>query len=289
MKTTISQKHNQELNKLFTLVAMFFFSVMMFTSCSENSEVISDDALLIEKIESTSKIVVEESALPSTTETVFNEDFIDSYKDKIEYAEGFGYKISISTDNIEREEKNASVYFNLEGRQLEDRRESVVRRRHRCFRFEFPVTFFMPDNTTITLESKDDWVLVRQWYQANPNANERPELIFPFNIILKDGTVQTLLNIDELREVKQACRESRDQRKCFKLVLPVSFTMPDATVITINERQDFRLIRRWHMANPDVDEKGSLNYPVEIEYRNGTVNTIADETEMQAAKDDCRN
>ena len=60
----------------------------------------------------------------------------------------------------------------------------------------------MPDNSTITLDSKEDWDLVKQWYRANPDANERPELVFPLDIVLKDDIVQTLLNIDELKKIE---------------------------------------------------------------------------------------
>ena len=125
----------------------------------------------------------------------------------------------------------------------------------------------MPDDSSITLNSKEDWSLVKDWYEANPNATERPELVFPVDITLKeDGSTQTLIDIDELKAVKQNCRADKDKRKCFRLVLPVSFTMPDNSIITVNERSDFKLVREWHKANPDVNEKGALNFPVDIEY-----------------------
>ena len=28
----------------------------------------------------------------------------------------------------------------------------------------------MPDDTSITLESKEDWVLIRDWYKENPGV-----------------------------------------------------------------------------------------------------------------------
>ena len=286
MKTTISK---QNFLKTSTLAFAFFLTLIL-TSCSENSEGISSgDTALIDKIEATDKITIDNNSLPVETNAAFNSELSDSFIKDAKLAVGLGYKVSIFTDNESREEATSDVYFSVDGRQLNDTDEPRRRRRHKCFEFVFPIDFIMPDDSSITLNSQDDWTLIRDWYDANPDVDERPELVFPVDITLKeDGSTQTLIDRDELRAVKDSCKRGKDKRKCFKLVLPVSFTMPDASVITVNVKEDFRLIRRWHIANPDVDEKGSLNFPVDIEYRDGTITTIADETEMQTAKDNCR-
>ena len=146
----------------------------------------------------------------------------------------------------------------------------------------------MPDDSSITLNEKADWSLIREWYQLNPNAIKRAAIVFPLEVTFKDGTVQMLLDRDELKRVKDSCKEGKDKRKCFKLALPVSFTMPDATVITVNEKAAFKLIRDWHKENPDATEKGMLNYPVAIIYRDDTTLDINDAAEMKAAKDACK-
>ena len=286
MKTTISK---QNFLKTSTLAFAFFLTLIL-TSCSENSEGISSgDTALIDKIEATDKITIDKNSLPVETNAAFNSELSDSFIKDAKLAVGLGYKVSIFTDNESREEATSDVYFSVDGRQLNDTDERRRRRRHKCFEFVFPIDFIMPDDSSITLNSQDDWTLIRDWYDANPDVDERPELVFPVDITLKeDGSTQTLIDRDELRAVKDSCKRGKDKRKCFKLVLPVSFTMPDASVIIVNVKEDFRLIRRWHIANPDVDEKGSLNFPVDIEYRDGTITTIADETEMQTAKDNCR-
>lgn len=286
MKMTNSKEILLKSSILFLTFTALIMTALLFTSCSENSEILTDDTALIEQIESATRESISVNDLPNAAINLSG-DLSDSFTESAELAPNLGYRVSIFTDNEERVENDATVYFNLQGRQLEDLRDNFRRRRNRCFDFVFPIDFIMPDATSITLNSSDDWVLIRDWYEANPTINERPELVFPVEVTLEDGTVQTLINSEELRDVKQSCREGRDKRKCFKLVLPVSFTMPDASVITVNEREDWRLIREWHIANPDIDEKGTLNYPVEIEYRDGTITTIADETEMQAAKDAC--
>ena len=290
MRTSISKESILKSGVLFLTVSAFLLSALLFTGCSESAtidDMAIEDTVLIEKIESAAKTSLEVESLPAETATAFSGELADSFAESAELASGLGYKVSIFSDNAERAEEKSDIFFTLEGRKLSDDREKTRKRRHRCFTFNFPITFFMPDNTTITLNEKADWVLIRAWYQANPHGNERPEIVFPVDITLEDGTVQTLLDIDELKEVKKACKEKRDKRKCFRLVLPVSFTMPDATVITVTERADFKLIREWHIANPDATEKGTLNYPVDIMFRDMTTATINDATEMQAAKEAC--
>lgn len=289
MKTTISKENILKSSVLFLTISAFVLSALLFTSCSESSdtELLTDDATLIEKIDAASKTTADASTLPSLTETAFNEDLADSYIETVQLAKGLGYKVAIVTDNESREEAKSDVFFSLQGKQLADKNDKRKKRRSKCFEFVFPVDFIMPDDSSITLESKDDWSLIREWYTTNTDVKERPELVFPVNITLEDGTVQTLLDRTELDAVKDSCKKGKDKRKCFKLVLPVSFTMADATVIEVTERSDFRLLRKWHKANPDASERGVVNYPVDIMYKDQTTATISDATEMAAAKEAC--
>jgi hypothetical protein len=289
MKTTISKENISKSRILFLTFTLFILSVVLFSSCSE-AEGISgtEDTALIAQIESATKTAVEATSLPSATANAFNGDLSDSFIESAAFAEGLGFKVAIVTDNAAREEDKSNVFFSVEGRQLIDNSAKFKKRRHKCFEFVFPIDFLMPDATTITLTEKADWVLIREWHEANPDATERAEIVFPLNISLEDGTVQTLLEIDELKEVKNSCRKGKDKRKCFRLVLPVSFTMPDATIITVTERADFKLLRDWHKANRDLREKGALNYPVDIRYKDDTTATVNDTTEMQAAKQACK-
>lgn len=291
MKTTISKENILKSGVLFLTISAFLLSALLFTSCSENSdldtEMTLDDTTLIEKIESASKTTVEVSSLPSATETALNGDLADSYVETVQLAAGLGYKVGIATDNESREDAKSDVYFSVEGKQLADRNEKRKKRRSKCFEFVFPIDFIMPDDTSITLTSSDDWTLIREWYTENPDTTERPELVFPIDVSLEDGTVQTLIDSDELAAVKDSCKKGKDKRKCFKLVLPVSFTMADASVIEVTERADFKLLREWCKANPDATEKASLSYPVDIMYRDGATATISDATEMDTAKKAC--
>ena len=289
MKTTISKDSVLKSSILFFTITAFILSALLFTSCSDAEGVeVTDDTTLIEKIESASKISVESTSLPSATASVLDGDLADSYIEKVQLANDLGFKVSLVTDNDARAEAKSDVYFSTQGRLLNDTNEKRRGRRNKCFEFVYPIDLIMPDNSSITLNSKEDWSLKKAWYEANPDATERPELVFPVDVTLEDGTVQTLIDSDELKAVKDSCKKGKDKRKCFKLVLPVSFTMPDATVINVAERADFKLLREWHKANPTIKEKGSLNYPVDIFYRDQTTVTINDETEMEAAKQGCK-
>ena len=292
MRTSISKKSIFKSSILFFTTTAFILSALLFTSCSDSAsmdDLETDDSVLIEKIESAAKVSVLASSLPAATETVFRGDLADSFVTGAELAAGLGYKVAIATDNESREEEKSDVYFSLKGKQLVDNNEKRGNKRHKCFQFVFPIDFIMPDATAITLTSKEDWDLVKQWYRANPDAKVRPELLFPVDITLEDGTVQTLIDRTELIAVKDSCKKGKDKRKCFRLELPVSYTMPDASVIAVNEKADFKLIKEWYIENPTVEEKGVLNFPVDIMYKNETTATINSADEMLAAKVACQN
>ena len=289
MKTTISKNNILKSNFLFSTFTAFVLSLVLLISCSDTESMdFNDDSVLISKIENASKTSIDETNLPSESLSVLNGDLTDSYLKSVQLATGLGYKVSLITDNAEREELNSEVYFSAKGRQLKDNNDRRKRKRNKCFEFVFPIDFIMADDSSITLNSKEDWSLIKDWHEANPDATERPQLVFPVEVTLKeDGSTQTLIDNDELKAIKDSCKKGKDKRKCFRLVLPVSFTMEDGSVIDVAEKADFKLLRRWKKANPDATVKPALNFPVDIEYRDGTTTTIADETAYAAAKDSC--
>jgi hypothetical protein len=289
MTTSIFKEKILKSSVLFFTISVFLLPALLLTSCSDSdsTEIMLDDTVLIDNIEKAVSVFVDASSLPSATENVLNGEFADSFIENVRFAEGLGYKIELITDNESRLELKSEIFFSKEGRMLNDTNERRKKKRNRCFEFVFPVDFIMPDDTSITLSTKEDWILIKEWYAENSDVKERPDLVFPIDVYLEDGTIQTLLDRDELRQIKNSCKKGKDKRKCFKLVFPVIFTMPDSSVITVNERVDFKLLRKWHKANPDVTEKGSLIFPVNIEYKNGTAATINDQTEFDAAKEAC--
>lgn len=287
MKTAISKNTVLKSSILFFTITAFILSALLFTSCSDAEGMeVTDDTALIEKIENATKITVETSTLPSATTSVFNGDLADTFIESVQLAQGLGYKVAVVSDDATYQDAASDVFFSTQGKQLLD--TSAKRKgRNKCFEFVYPIVLIMPDDSSITLESKEDWSLKKEWYVANPDATERPELVFPVDVTLEDGTVQTLIDSDELSTIKDSCKRGRNKRKCFKLILPVSFTMEDGSVIEVTERADFKLLREWKKANPDATVKPAINFPVDVEFRDETTATITDETEYQAAKDSC--
>ena len=189
-----------------------------------------------------------------------------------------------TTFTVTNNEDMRNAYVRCGGRD-DDNRE--------CFELVFPVTYLMPDGSTITVENGEDWDPIKDWYDENPNAEERPELQYPVDIIFDDETL-TIDNAEEMNMVKRECWEYEDEgRECFALVYPVTFIMPDGSsiVVATDDEDGWEEVKNWYDANPESEERPTLQYPVDIIYRandgDSTV-TINNEEEMEAAKDECR-
>ena len=161
-----------------------------------------------------------------------------------------------------------------------------------CFELVYPVTYLMPDGSMITVENDEDWDPIKDWYDANPNAEGRPELQYPVDLVLDDETF-TVNSAEEMGEIKRECWEDEDEgRECFALVYPVTFVMPDGSTITVetDDEAGWQEVKDWYDANPESDERPTLEYPIDIVYEtdagDSTV-TINNESEMEAAKDEC--
>ena len=57
----------------------------------------------------------------------------------------------------------------------------------------------MPDGSSITIDDEEDWVNLRNWYEANPDSEEEPALQYPVDIVYDtdEGTVTVTINNDE--------------------------------------------------------------------------------------------
>jgi hypothetical protein len=160
--------------------------------------------------------------------------------------------------------------------------------RSRCFAFILPVTFTMPDNSSITLETREDWSKIRAWHTANPTIKERGSVQLPVDIALRNGETKTLTTQEELKAAKERCKNrERGKKPCFKFVLPASFTMPDNSVITLETKEDWSKIRAWHEANPEIKERAKVQFPVDITLENGETKTLTSKEELKAAQELC--
>ena len=196
------------------------------------------------------------------------------------------------------------VYFNLEGKRLDpygkngDKDKSDWDRDDdkgdwKCFDLSLPVSYIMPDGSTITVENEEDWDTLKDWYETNPGSEEKPELQFPVNVEFDDETV-TVDSAEELRELTQECwRDQSEAQECFELVFPVTFIMPDGSTITVETDDDagWQQVKDWYDANPDSDERPTLEFPVDITYETedgDTTFTVENDEEMEHVKRRCR-
>ena len=163
----------------------------------------------------------------------------------------------------------------------------VDRRRGRCFELVFPVSFTMPDGTDIILASRDDWNLIDAWYEANPDATERPDLVYPVDITYRNDSTITVNSDEEMRSARAVCEVDRDRERCFAITFPITFTMPDGSEIILGSRSDWRLIKDWYDTNPDEEERPDLVFPIEITFENGSTMIINNEEELQDVRENC--
>jgi len=156
----------------------------------------------------------------------------------------------------------------------------------RCLEMAFPLTFIMPDGSTITgNDRKEIRFAMKRWYEANPGSKERPTLQYPVDVIFKSRPM-TINNVEEMKRVKEACK--KDRKPCFDFIYPITYIMPDGSTITGNNGKEIkRAMKRWYEANPGSKERPALQYPVEIKFRDGTISTIHNKEEMRRAKAGC--
>ncbi|MFT6972054.1 MAG: hypothetical protein ACJAXX_002632 [Roseivirga sp.] len=79
------------------------------------------------------------------------------------------------------------------------------RSKGRCFAMVYPITMVMPDASEIILTSGADRRLIRKWYNDNPDAEDKPTVVFPIQITKEDGTTVTINSEAELTAAKEGC------------------------------------------------------------------------------------
>ncbi len=165
-----------------------------------------------------------------------------------------------------------------------------------CFEFVFPITIEFVDGSTAEVEDYEGLrSTIRDWKEANPDAEERPNLAFPLEILSEDGEILTIDSRAELLRARIQCRRNFGSRphhgraeRCFRLVYPVTLTYPDATTEEVADRRALKLaVRAWRQANPGVEDRPTLTYPLQVEMTDGTVVDVDSKEDLQALKDSC--
>ena len=300
--------------KLFTLIYLFFF----FAGCQLGEKQGSgmSDAELVQLIIAAQKEQISVSELPAKS-ILYLESDIEYDEIETHIALELGYEVK-RIGNGSRIGHRNEVYFNLEGRKLDPTNWSGERQDReiygeysaekdrddwRCFYMVFPVTFVMPDGSTITVSSDDEsgWSELKSWYESNDAYDSRPSIQYPIDIVFdsEEGEISETIHNDEdmdlaLEECKEALYENRDwiEKECYKLVFPVTFVMPDGSTITVasDDESGWSELKSWYESN-ESEEEPSLQYPVEIirdtEQGEETI-VINSEEELAEVKETCR-
>ena len=236
------------------------------------------------------KIDINMTDLPYLSRTVIDQDYNDYIEIDAKMASGLGYQVSMDGKGCKPGDHN-EVYFNLKGRKLKSKKNKRDKEGFKCFELVLPVTFVMPDVSSITVEEENGYIAVRDWYENNSDSKEKPTLQYPVNIIYRDGGTQTINNDEEMKSTKADCRKWDDDKKgwgCFRLVYPITFIMQDGSAISMQDEEDWMELKSWYEENRDKEEQPLLEYPVEINYADGSTKTINNDDEMESAKENCR-
>jgi hypothetical protein len=183
-----------------------------------------------------------------------------------------------------------------------------------CFEFVYPITYIMPDRSTITGRDKESVMAAfKRWYAAHPDTKVKPMLKYPVNIMMGDRII-TVTNQEMMDAVYARCRALKDDKKddrlkdrrkrnhdrkddrkdndrenapCFKYVYPITYVMPDRTTITITSAEEMMKLRKWYSTHRDTRARPVLQYPVAIVIGDMIIR-VASQEEMDAILKRCR-
>ena len=77
----------------------------------------------------------------------------------------------------------------------------------RCIEFVYPITFILPDESTVTVvnDSEESWLELKDWYEENPSVEFEWNIQYPVDVRLYDGSIETVNSLSEIESLKQGC------------------------------------------------------------------------------------
>ena len=79
-----------------------------------------------------------------------------------------------------------------------------------CYAFVYPISFTMPDGTTLTLEDEEGFRELEFWYESNTGFEEEPSFLFPIEIVVRDEQGETTITINNNEELEAAEENCED-------------------------------------------------------------------------------
>lgn len=170
----------------------------------------------------------------------------------------------------------------------------------KCFELVFPLSISFPDGATATAADQDALKeLKTTWKEANPDAEERPTLVFPVQITQED-TIIDIADAEALKAAKEACggRGGNGNRggnhgnrggKCFQTIYPITYNLPDGTVIEVADRAAAKeALQAWKEANPDAEERPTIAFPYNVQLQDSSIVAVTSQEEVDALREACQ-
>lgn len=217
----------------------------------------------------------------------------------------FSFLLALSAFTLftacEKEELNVTedveFYVNSSVFDLEERGNCG---RFGCYSFVFPISIQFPDSSLVEVEDYENLrTTIRDWKEANPDAQERPHLSFPLEVMDEEGNIISVESRVDLAQLRIECRKEffknkRDKRGkhqggiCFKTIFPISISLPDGSTISVDGPRALKHeIRSWRRNNRGNQEHPSIVFPIQVEYEDGSIVDVANAEEFKALRDAC--
>jgi hypothetical protein len=191
-------------------------------SCENDGGEMSDDELIEAIIKAENKILISKNDLPDSAISSINFEMPNDFIDEATLAPELGYEVEMkSFDFLEIEldyEREDDLYFTTKGRKLTFSKGKKKKRKRKgpCFKFEYPLSYTMPDGSTITgNDRKVVCTAIKSWYERNDKTRKKPQLIFPVTILMHDDdknvVKKELQSHEELRSAMASCKENKDK------------------------------------------------------------------------------
>jgi len=168
-----------------------------------------------------------------------------------------------------------------------------------CYEFVFPLTLSFPDESVAEVASYEDMrETIASWKESNPDAEQRPKLVFPLEIISEGGEAISVSSIQELRELRRECRRAfrakyhkgpkGPGRACFEVQFPLTLVFPDGTTAEATDRRNVQeLLRSWKVENPEVNDRPEIQFPINVELEDGTIVSVESAEALKELKNTC--
>lgn len=172
-----------------------------------------------------------------------------------------------------------------------------------CFQFVFPISFQLPDQSVIEVNSLEDAKNLRD------SIGGKLKLVYPVEIIDSNGETLTISDHDQMHNILADCGLVPDKgkggpkghggkgghggpgpkgfgpmfdNKCFQLVYPYAVKLPDSSTVQIDSSGELKEILN------SVNGKIELVFPVSVVKSDGETITVTSIDDLKLLLDECR-